>query len=107
MKKRMIVTIAAITFLAMAALVFGAGRMQAASASTATAAHVQVKAAVAQARYTYHQASPAQKTQGKTATANGPETSAPEATEAPGSGPDVGGGHQDTGNADHQFDGNE
>jgi len=96
MRKRTLVTFAVITLLMLGALAFGVGRTQAASA------HVQAPAVV------HTQLNNVQ------AQVNGTENDPPDPGETPGSAEDQGqdqnlpgGGHQDQGPADHQFEGSE
>lgn len=106
MRKQIVITIAAITFLVLGGIALGLGRMQGASA------HAQTPAV--QAQVSNQQGNPAQEAQENGSAVNGTEKDPPDPGETTGAAEDQeqdqnlpGGGHQDQGQADHQFEGTE
>jgi hypothetical protein len=106
LRKRTFIILAAITILVLGAITFGVGRMQVASA------HVQ--APVVQTQSNNQQVVPDQETQESGAALNGAEKDSTDPGETTGSVEDQGqdqnlpgGGHQDQGQVDHQFEGTE
>ena len=111
MRKRAGITVATMILLALGALALGVGRMQAASAHVQTPV-VYTLARSVQAQAHNQQAGLAHKTHATGATVNGTENDPPdpeETTEAPEDQDQnlPGGGHQDQGQVDHQFEGTE
>ena len=113
MRKRTLVIVAAITFLVLGAIALGVGRMQVASAHAQTpVVHTQSKAV--QIQINNQQGSSDQEKQDNGTAVNGTEKDPPDPGETPGSAEDQGqdqnlpgGGHQDQGPVDHQFEGTE
>ena len=113
MRKRTLLTAAAIALLVLGAIALGVGRMHAASAH-AQAPVVQTQSHTVQAQLNNQQAGPDQKTQDHGAAVNGTENDPPDPGETPEAAEDngqdqnlPGGGHQDQGQVDHQFEGTE
>lgn len=113
MRKRTLVTFAAITFLVLGAIALGVGRMQGASAHV-QAPVVYTQSNAVQAQVHNQQAGLAQEAQDNGTAVNGTENDPPDPGETPRSAEDQGqdqnlpgGGHQDQGQADHQFEGTE
>ncbi|GAC1626441.1 MAG: hypothetical protein PVS3B3_21880 [Ktedonobacteraceae bacterium] len=107
MRKHLVVTVATIACLMLGAIVLWGGRTPVASAHGHTSAmQMQVQ--------NQQQGSSTQETQDKTGAENGPEKDASDPGETSASAENQeqdqnmsGGGHQDQGQADHQFQGNE
>ena len=114
MRKRTLLTAAAIALLVLGAIALGVGRMQGASAHV-QAPVVNTQSNFVQAQAHNQQAGLAQQTQDNGTAVNGTENDPPDPGETPGSAEDQGqdqnlpgGGHQDPGpSTDHQFEGTE
>ena len=113
MIKRIAFSVVALSFLVLAGLVLRGGSMQVASAHT-LAPSVQTPFHAVHKLSTTRQVGPAQGTHANGPAANGPGEDTSDSDESTGSAEDQGqdanlpgGGHQDRGQADHQFEGTE
>jgi hypothetical protein len=111
LRKRTLITVAAISLLVLGAIALGVGRMHVASAHI-QAPVVSTQSNAVQAQVHNQQAGLAQKTQDNGTAVNGTENDPPDPGETPGSAEEQdqnlpGGGHQDQGQVDHQFEGTE
>src|SRR2546421_5289227 len=106
MRKQTVLAVVVLSLLLLAGLAFGGGSMLVASAHTLTP--------TVQTQVNTQQASPDQAIHATGAAVNGPEKDASDPGETTGSAEDQGqdtnlpgGGHQDQGQVDHQFEGTE
>ena len=108
MRKHTVVFVAVLSLLLLAGLAFGRGSMQVASAHT-LAPTVQTLSNAVHTQLNSQQVTPHQGTHATGAAGNGPEKDASDPGETTGSTEDdtnlPGGGHQDQGQVDHQFEG--
>src|SRR5437588_194037 len=111
MRKHTLVFVAVLSLLLLAGLALGRGSLQVASAHTLTPT-VQTASNVVQTQGNTQQAGPDQATHATGTAVNGTENDPPDPGETAGSAEDngqdqnlPGGGHQDQGQVDHQFEG--